>query len=149
MKLRYAALSLALAGCIGSWQREVEETRAGLVGKTGRELRECLGVPTDFDRDGDVEVLTYRWDDKPKPRPDTTIGDGGIVIGRGGAGGGDPLGFPRDLGQRAFCQLQFQLSKSGVTKVTAVGRDEDGLRADDECLMRARHCVDGGDDAEE
>jgi hypothetical protein len=141
-----ALAALALAGCIGTYEREVEETRAGLIGKTGRELRACLGVPTDFDREGDVELLTYRWETDRKPRRDVTVGSGGIVIGRDGAGRGDPLGFPRELEEAPFCQLQFELAKSGVTKVTAVGRDESGLRANSECMLRARRCVDGGDE---
>lgn len=138
----------ALAGCLGSYERAVEETRAGLIGKTGRELRACLGVPTDFDREGEVELLTYRWVFDHKNG--VTVGSGGvggIVIGRRGVGGGgDPLGFPRDPEEQAFCQLDFELGKSGVTSVTAVGRDDVGLRADSECMMRARHCVDDDED---
>jgi len=30
--------------------------------------------------------------------------------------------------------------------VTAHGRDEVGLRADGECMMRARHCIDADED---
>jgi hypothetical protein len=143
--LRIACLlPLALASCLGSYERAVEETRAGLIGKTGRELRACLGVPTDFDREGDVEILTYRW--VWDPRKDLRVGSGGIggiVIGRGSiGGGGDPLGFPRDAEEESYCQIVFQLDASGVTEVTAVGRDEVGLGANSECMQRARHCVD-------
>ena len=145
---------LALAACIGSYEQAVEEVRAGLIGKTGRELRACLGVPTDFDREGDVELVTYRWVFEPKRSGaiGTTgaIGSGGvggIVIGRRGAGGGgDPLGFPRDPADEAFCQIDFELAKQGVTKVTASGRNDAGMSANGECLMRARHCVDAEDD---
>jgi len=75
--------TLALGGCFGSYERAVEETRAGLIGKTGRELRGCLGVPTDFDRDGEVELLTYRWFSNPKLKNGGPV-TGGIVIGQGG-----------------------------------------------------------------
>ena len=141
--------ALALASCLGSYEQAVEETRAGLIGKTGRQLRTCLGVPTDFDRDGDVELLTYRWVWNPKVRNGGPV-TGGIVIGRGGmGGGGDPLGsFPSDPEEQGFCQIDFALDKQGVTKVTATGRDEVGLRADAECMLRARHCVDGDEDYE-
>jgi len=100
-------------------------------------------VPTDFDRDGDVELLTYRWVFSPKLRNAGPV-TGGIVIGRGGmGGGGDPLGgLAGDPNEQAFCQIDFALGKSGVTKVTATGRDDVGLRADAQCMMRARHCVD-------
>ncbi|MFI5317880.1 MAG: hypothetical protein ACHQ6T_19435 [Myxococcota bacterium] len=142
--------ALALAACAGSYERSVEETRAGLIGKTGRELRACLGVPTDFDREGDVEFLTYRWVLTPKRGAATSAigsgGVGGIVIGRQGAGGGgDPLGFPRDPGEAAFCQIDFELAVQGVVKVTASGRDDVGMSANGECLMRARRCVDASD----
>jgi hypothetical protein len=137
--------ALMLAACIGTYEREVEETRAGLIGKTGRELRACLGVPTDFDREGGVELLTYRWEYERKPRRDVVVGSGGVVVGRNATGGGDPLGFPRELEPAPFCQLRFELAKNGVTKVTAIGRDESGLRANSECMLRARRCVDGDD----
>jgi len=138
--------TLALGGCSGSYERAVEETRAGLIGKTGRELRGCLGVPTDFDRDGEMELLTYRWFSSPKVKNGGPV-TGGIVIGQGGiSAGGDPRGLPRGPEEQAFCQLEFSLGKNGVTKVTAHGRDEVGLRADGECMMRARHCVDPDED---
>src|SRR5258705_13839336 len=138
--------TLALGGCFGSYERAVEETRAGLIGKTGRELRACLGVPTDFDRDGELELLTYRWFENPKIKNGGPV-TGGIVIGQGGMGAGaDRRGLPRGPEEQAFCGLQFSLDENGVTKVTAHGRDEVGLRADGECMMRARHCVDGDED---
>jgi hypothetical protein len=147
-RLRSVALlcaALALGGCVGSYERAVEETRAKMIGLTGRELRQCLGVPTDFDREDDVELLTYRWvleRDRGNAVHVGSGGVGGIVIGRRDAGGGyDPLGFPRELDEKEFCELRFQLEKGGVTKVTASGRDDVGQRADGPCLMRARHCV--------
>ena len=138
--------ALALCGCAGSYQHAVDETRAKMIGLTGRELRQCLGVPTDFDREDEVEFLTYRWvleRDRAGTAHDGSGGVGGIVIGRQDAGGGyDPLGFPRELDEKAFCELRFELEKGGVTKVTASGTDDVGQRADGPCLMRARHCVD-------
>jgi len=137
--------ALALAGCFGSYERSVEETRAKLIGLSGRDLRSCLGVPTDFDREDDIEFLTYRWvleRDRGTTAHVGSGGVGGIVIGRQDAGGGyDPLGFPRELDEKAFCELRFQLEKGGVTQVTASGRDDVGQRSDGSCLLRARHCV--------
>jgi hypothetical protein len=139
--------ALALASCLGSYEREVEETRAGLIGKTGRELRACLGVPTDFDREGEVELLTYRWFDRKNGTTAGSSGVGGVVVGQHGIGSGSAtLPFPRDPEEQAFCRLDFSLDKTGVTKVSAVGRDEVGLRADAECMLRARHCVDDDED---
>jgi hypothetical protein len=141
-----ACLGALALGCFGSYERAVEETRAGLIGKTGRELRACLGVPTDFDRDGEVEQLTYRWYSNPRIKNGGPV-TGGIVIGQGGiSAGGDTHDFPRDPEEQAYCQLDFSLNKTGVTKVTARGRDAVGLRADAECMLRARHCVDGDED---
>jgi hypothetical protein len=142
--------ALALASCFGSYERAVEETRAGLIGKTGRELRACLGVPADFDRDGDVETLTYRWFDTRNKTPVGNGGVGGVVVGQHGIGSASPsLPFPRDPEEQPFCRLEFILGKGGVTKVTAVGRDEVGLRADAECMLRARRCVDDDEDGDE
>jgi len=140
--------ALAACACFGSYERAVEETRAGLIGLSGRDLRKCLGVPTDFDREEGLEFLTYRWVfDRNRDRPGTTHigsgGVGGIVIGRRDAGGGyDPLGFPQELDEKEFCELDFVLAKGGVTQVTAHGRDQNDQRTDGPCLMRARRCID-------
>ena len=146
--LRSAALwccALLVSGCFGSYERTVEETRAKFIGLSGHDLRNCLGVPTDLDRENEVEFLTYRWvleRDRGTTAHVGSGGVGGIVVGRQDAGGGyDPLGFPRELDEKAFCELRFQLEKGGVTQVTASGRDDVGQRADGSCLMRARHCV--------
>ena len=85
--------ALALAGCVGSYERAIDETRAELIGLSGRDLRRCLGVPTDFDREDGVEYLTYRWVFKPQQPMGVTTGIGsggigGIVVGRQDAGGG-------------------------------------------------------------
>ena len=139
-----AVACLALLGCAGSYEEQADATRAALIGKTRRELRKCLGVPTDVETDGVTEYLTYRWVyDENKRDKIGSGGYGGIVLGRSGAaGGGDPMGFPPDPDQQSYCQLVFSLDKSGVTEVTASGRDHTGLRPETSCLMRARHCVD-------
>ena len=112
----------------------MEETRAGLIGKTGRELRECLGVPTDFDQRGDVELLSFRfaYSDHREIVPPLTQSRPGIRFP-------DPMPVAKD----GYCQLDFELDGSGVTKVTAHGVDDRGLRADGHCMLRARPCVDG------
>ena len=143
------AAALALAGCV-SYEAAVEATRADLIGLSGRDLRRCLGVPTDFDRDGGVEYLTYRWVLTPKqPGRAMTIGSGGIggiVVGRQDAGGGyDPLGFPPDPSQQATCQIVFRLEQGAVAKVTAHGESETGHQSDGKCLMRAQRCADVAD----
>lgn len=140
--------ALALTGCVGSYERAIDETRAELIGLTGRDLRQCLGVPTDFDREDGVEYLTYRWVFKPQQPMGVTTGIGsggigGIVVGRQDAGGGyDPLGFPRDPSEQSTCQIVFELQKGAVTHVSAHGENEVGNKSDGRCLMRARRCTD-------
>jgi hypothetical protein len=138
-----ALAALLLAGCFGSFDEAVEETRSGLIGKTGREIRECLGVPSDFDTHDDQDYLTYRW--TPDPEHRTPLADyGGVVIGRREQGNvGTPLGTDRSPDHEPFCELDFVIASDGVKQVTATGRDEAGLRADSTCMMRARSCVDG------
>lgn len=146
--------ALALAGCV-SYERAVDETRADLIGLSARDLRSCLGVPTDFDREEGVEYLTYLWVFKPQQPMGVTTGIGsggigGIVVGRQDAGGGyDPLGFPRDPSEQATCQLVFELRKGAVSKVTAYGETEMGLKADGKCLMRAQRCTDVREESSE
>jgi hypothetical protein len=140
--------ALALTGCVGSYERAIDETRAELIGLTGRDLRQCLGVPTDFDREDGVEYLTYRWVFKPQQPMGVTTGVGsggigGIVVGRQDAGGGyDPLGFPRDPSEQSTCQIVFELQKGAVARVTAHGETEVGTKSDGRCLMRASRCTD-------
>src|SRR5262245_5319859 len=125
------AAALAFAACAGSWDREIAETRAGLMGKNGRQLRECLGVPTDFDQRGDVELLTFRFDytEQREILPPITSSRPGMRI---------PDPRPVDPG---YCQLDFELARTGGTTVTAKGRDSHGLRADSACLLRAQPCL--------
>src|SRR5262245_41233923 len=149
-------VALTLAGCV-SYEQAVENTRADLIGLSGGDLRRCLGVPTDFDREDGAEYMTYRWVFKPKEPlgMSTAVGSGGIggiVIGRRDAGGGyDPLGFPRDASEQSTCQIVFRLERGAVVRVTANGESETGLETDAKCLMRARHCsdVDSDDEAED
>ncbi|HTO71527.1 MAG TPA: hypothetical protein VMR31_16830 [Myxococcota bacterium] len=152
---RIASLGLAaaLCACFGSYERAVEDTRAQLIGLSGKDLRRCLGVPTDFDREDGVEYLTYRWvfdRDRPGTVHVGSGGIGGIVVGRQDAGGGyDPLGFPRELEEKEFCQLDFQLEgRRGVTKVTASGQNDQGMRTDGPCLLRAKRCTELASDTE-
>jgi hypothetical protein len=128
--------ALALAGCFASYDATVADTSAKLLGKSESELRDCLGVPIEFDTRGDEELMTFRLNEYDR-RPRFTPG-GGIVMGA------DPNGIhdPNDAERQPFCQLEFVLGKGGVTQVTAMGRDEVGLRANGECLLRARRCVD-------
>jgi len=153
--LTLAALGLAGCSIFGSYERAIEETRRELVGLSGRDLRRCLGVPTDFDRDAGVEYMTYRWVFEPRQPMGVTSsvgsgGIGGIVIGRRDAGGGyDPMGFPRDPSEQSVCQITFELQKDAVTKVVAHGESEAGAKADGKCLMRAQRCVDVRDEDDE
>ena len=131
--LAAALLAAALAGCIGSYEEVAEETRAGLIGKTGSELRDCLGVPADFDQKDGQEILTYRWTLKPTPRP--RFGPDTVLTRRE-----DPTRSD-DPNSQGRCELVFVLGRDGVTQVTAHGRDEVGLRADSQCLVSAHRCV--------
>jgi hypothetical protein len=138
------------SGCLGPYAHRLDETRAGLIGLDGHDLRACLGVPTDFSVDGELEQQTYRFerdDELGQPFPDDL---GAVVI----SGGRDPLtrshesdGFPRDPPDQSFCQLDFELERGRVTRVAAQGRTREGMNADGTCLMRAEPCLaysDGG-----
>lgn len=148
-----AVLAVALvasAGCTAWNTREVEATRAGLVGLSGLELRKCLGVPTDFNVDGDVETQGYHFeldDDEAgfeAGRLDADLGGMQLPGGRGY----EPRGFPFDDGPPPYCQLDFELVKGKVTQVSAQGRTREGLNADTTCLLRAQACVPQADEGE-
>ena len=143
---RRAALVVALvatAACAGLNTREVEETRTGLLGLSGLELRKCLGVPTDFSVDGDVETQGYHFelDDHEAGfeagRLDADLGGMPTPGGRGY----ERRGFPFDDGPPPYCQLDFELTKGKVSQVSAQGRTREGLNADATCMLRAQACV--------
>jgi len=135
---------LCAAACAGSYSREAEETRAGLLGLGGLDLRECLGVPTEFEIDGDVERQSYRFrnDEEPSISLGTAASDGGM---RGlhlpGERGYEPDVLPHGGAVTPWCQLDFELTEGRVTKVAAQGRTSWGTVADESCLLRARDCL--------
>jgi hypothetical protein len=143
---RVIVIVVTLCACagFGSYTRAVEETRAGLVGLSGRDLRECLGVPSDFVIDGDVEQQSYRFEHDDEL--ETVYGAGGsrgVLIGSRTPGDRsyDPHGFPVIDRDPSYCQLDFELSKGRVTRVSAQGRTPEGMNADASCLLRAQPCL--------
>lgn len=135
--------------CLGSYSRALDETRAGLLGLDGHDLRGCLGVPTDFTIDGDLEQQTYRFEPDDEFEPPYRAGDIGDVV-LGGRGPSDrryqPGGFPRHEPDHSFCQLDFELTKGRVTRVWAQGRSREGMNADGSCLLRAEPCLSYADE---
>jgi hypothetical protein len=136
-----AMAAAALGGCFGSYEEFAEETRAGLIGKTGHELRDCLGVPAEYDQKDGQEIMTYRWTFKPPPRP--RVGPDSVLTRNE-----DPTrsNDPKDLGH---CELVLLLGTDGVTQVTVHGRDPEGLSADSRCLVDAHRCVDEDHDEDQ
>ena len=125
---------LAFTACVGSYAQGVEDTRAGLVGLTGRELRRCLGAPMQVDVVGEVEQQSYRierWEESSFSSSDPWNA-------RPGPGGMSPAtrgDYP------SFCQLDFELRDGAVAAVQAYGRDTQGMNADAACLLEARRCI--------
>lgn len=141
--LRIAA-ALGVTACLGSYSQAVDETRAGLLELDGRDLRDCLGVPSDFDIDGDVEHQTYRFEGHDPFGDDFGANHGdGIVIGSQLPS--DWPGFPSDEPDPSLCQLDFELTSGRVTRVEAQGRTREGMNADSSCMLRARRCLPGAD----
>ncbi len=137
--------------CVGSYTHAVEETRAGLLGLGGRDLRQCLGIPSDFYLDGEVEQQTYRFEHDDEP--EAVYGSGGIggtsVWGRTSSDPShDPVDRAVDARNESYCQIDFELTSGQVTSVSAQGRTREGLNADSTCLLRARRCVRYADEDE-
>ena len=143
--------TLCVFACASWYAREVEETRAGLLGIAGRDLRECLGVPSDFQIDGDVEQQSYRFEHADEREMAYRTGDigGGAIRGRGpGDRAYDPRGFHKDDDDPSYCQLDFELTQGRVTRVSAQGRTREGMNADASCLLRAQPCLPYADEDE-
>ncbi len=135
---------VCLTGCLDFHSRAVEETRTGLLGLEGRELRDCLGIVSDFEIDGDIERQTYRFE-RDDPSDD---GAGAGALGGVAIGGRpevdrrhDPHGFPIDRPDQSYCQLDFELTRGRVTRVLAHGRTREGMNADATCMLRAQRCL--------
>ncbi len=140
-----ALLALVASACVGSYSRAVEETRAGLVGLSARDLRRCLGAPTEFDTVGEVEQQTYRFELERDDAFSSHGWDGPVVVGRGTSGSG---GFEthRDRLDQSYCQLDFELRGGVVTAVRSDGRDARGMNASGACLLEARRCIPSDED---
>ena len=142
---------LCLWACASWYAREVDETRAKLLGLAGRDLRECLGVPSDFEIVGDVEQQSYRFEHADEREAAYRTGDiGGGVIGARGPGDRayEPRGFHVDDHDPSYCQLDFELTGGRVTRVSAQGRTREGMNADASCLLRAQPCLAYADEDE-
>lgn len=127
-----------------SASRELDETRAGLLGLSGLDLRECLGVPSEFEIEGDVERQSYRFehDDEPAISLGTATSGGGMSeLHLPSERGYDPLVLPPDSSVPSWCRLEFELTRGRVTKVEARGRTSEGMVADSRCLLAARRCL--------
>jgi hypothetical protein len=138
------AAALGVSACLGSYSQAVDETRAGLLALDGRDLRACLGVPSDFDIVGDVERQTYRFEGHD-PFGDDFRADRSDAIVIGSSLPSDRLGFPSEEPDPSYCQLDFELTSGRVTRVEAQGRTREGMNADSSCMLRARRCLPGAD----
>jgi hypothetical protein len=134
-----------------------------LVGVTGLELRQCIGVPTDTSQDGASEFLTYRFAVEDERPLDADTEEKLRRRGRGGVYGGDevPSGVDgydpldpnsptiedemrsrrRGRPKLGYCELVFEMREGAVHGVEAEGRSSEGLNRDIDCLSRMRRCI--------
>lgn len=139
--------ALGVTACIGSYSRAVDETRAGLLELDGRDLRDCLGVPSDFEIEADVERQSYRFEGHD-PFGDDFRADRSDAIIIGNQLPRDRLELPSDEPDPSYCQLDFELTKGRVTRVEAQGRTREGMNADSSCMLRARRCLRGAGESD-
>ena len=141
--MRVGILALfALCACVGSYAKEIEDTRAGLVGLTGRELRRCLGAPAEVEILDRVEQQTYRFTPQHDPWVSVQSGSGsGPTIGTHTVPAPGTFGSDAGRDSPAYCQLDFELRDGRVAQVRSEGRDEQGMNASGSCLLAARRCL--------
>jgi hypothetical protein len=123
-----AAACAALFGGGGDLKRQ-------LVGLDARELRSCVGVPTNVDVSGDREVLQYHFNETRGKFPGVIpSSDPGVVLNP------QPTGELPGRGPSGFCELSFALRGGKVEEVTVHARRSSGLNDDAACLRRAQSC---------
>jgi hypothetical protein len=160
--LAIAAGVLVVFAACSSFGTTSARLKQKLVGVTGLELRQCIGVPTDTSEDGASEFLTYRFaveDERPldadseerlrrRGRPIT-----GAEDTPSGVDGYDPLdpnsptiedemrSRRRGRPKLGYCELVFEMREGAVHGVEAEGRSSEGLNRDIDCLSRMRRCI--------
>jgi len=149
-RLARLATALGLAACVGSYSNAIEETRAGLVGLPAKELRRCLGAPTDVAMLSDgVEQQTYRFQHEDDA-PTFSSGSGNVIVsGRPLPGMGSVATSGRGTTVATDCELDFELRNGAVADVRARGRDSRGMNADGACLLQARRCLPDEEEVQE
>lgn len=161
--LAIGGVLVALVAC-SSFGTTSARLKEKLVGVTGLELRQCIGVPTDTSVDGESEFLTYRFaveDDEPldadtedrlrQSRRGRVNPVDGVPSGTDSVDPLDPNSPTIEDEMRAnrrrgrpklgYCELVFEMRDGGVHGVEAEGRSADGLNRDIDCLVRTRRCI--------
>ncbi len=137
--------SLAL-GCASSLGAAANQVRSEIIGMPALQIRECLGVPDEFDVVGDSE----RWFMARPLRPHTSAPalSPGAESPHALKGERDPdavlvrfIENPRlERIPPGYCRLVFEITNKRVVSFEAKGRDRDGLNANARCALLARRC---------
>lgn len=159
--LAIGGVLVALVAC-SSFGTTSARLKEKLVGVTGLELRQCIGVPTDTSMDGASEFLTYRFAVEDERPLDADTEDRLRRRGRVNPVDGVPSGTDsidpldpnsptiedemraerrRGRPKLGYCELVFEMRDGAVRGVEAEGRSADGLNRDIDCLVRTRRCI--------
>ena len=120
-----------------------KEVREGLIGMKALEIRRCLGDPTELEWDDETEVMIWSWvpplslerqEEERQRELEPYIPD--AMRNR------TPAEEREDRWRyEPFCELRITLQKKRVTEAVADGRAENGLRLDDQCMVKASRCL--------
>ena len=137
--------SLAL-GCASSLGVVASQVRSGILGTPALQIRQCLGVPDEFDLVDDSELwfmarpLTHKTSSLDLgPRAESSHEHEGER---------DPDALVRFLQNPrlekippGYCRLSFEVANKRIIAFDAKGRDRDGLNANARCALLARRCL--------
>jgi hypothetical protein len=130
---RSALLGCLAVGCL-ALGGGTDELKRALIGVDARELRSCVGVPSNVDLSGEQELLVYRFgaartmlsESYPPADPERVVERvPGLSRGR----------------SSDFCELTFALRGGKVEEVRVRARRSSGLNDDLACLRRAHSCT--------
>jgi len=139
-------VSLAL-GCAASLGAAAKQVRSDIIALPALQIRQCLGVPDEFDVVDDAELWIMA---RPLARK-TSSSDPSLRPE-------DSRGLPRkrnpaELLARflenpgleeippGYCRLYFEVANKRISAFEAEGRDRDGLNANARCVILARRCL--------
>ena len=121
-------MAVFLFGCSFERAKVAQQAKSDLVGMKKVEVISCMGAPSSFIKQDNVEVLTYRYDGDSHSIAMATSIDTDVAI------------VPMKTARRA-CIVDLVLTDGVVSRVNYHGRTGGLATQGEQCALLVRNCV--------